>query len=79
MALLSHYGSSDDMVILNHMQNLTRNPMVVLISSWDGFIEEFEGELDQKKQLLCVKKGSPGMTDKPVSSIIGLYYFTSAR
>ena len=44
MALLSHYGTSDDMTIVNPMQNSTGNPMVVPISSLDGFIEEFEGD-----------------------------------
>ena len=51
MAPLSHYGTSIDMTILNPMQNLTGNPMVVPISSLDGFIKEFEGDLGEKNTL----------------------------
>ena len=48
MALLSQYGTSDDLPILNPMQNLTGNPMVVPITSLEGFIAEFEGDMGQK-------------------------------
>ena len=59
MALLSHShsGSSDDMTIVNPMQNLTGNPMMMPISSLDGFIEEFEGDLGQKTAYSCKKRG----------------------
>ena len=55
MALLSQYGTSVDMPILNPMQNSMGNPMVVPISSLDGFFEEFEGDLDQKTAYRCKK------------------------
>ena len=48
MALLSQYGTSDDLPILNPMQNSTGNPMGVPITSLEGFIAEFEGDLGQK-------------------------------
>ena len=57
MALLSQYGTSVDLPILNPMQNSTGNPMVVPISSLDGFIEEFEGDLGQKPAYSCKKRG----------------------
>ena len=57
MALLSHFGTSVDLPILNPMQNLTGNPMVVPISSLDGFIEEFEGDLGRKTICRCKKRG----------------------
>ena len=57
MALLSQYGTSDDLPILNPMQNSTGNPMVVPISSLDGFIEEFEGDFGEKTTCRCKKRG----------------------
>ena len=59
MALLSHFGTSVDLPILNPMQNSTGNPMVVPISSLDGFIEEFEGDLGQKTAYRGEKWGRP--------------------
>ena len=48
MALLSQYGTSYDLPILNPMQNSTGNPMVVPITSLEGFIAEFEGDFGRK-------------------------------
>ena len=57
MALLSQYGTSDDLPILNPMQNSTGNPMVVPITSLDAFIVEFEGDFGQKTAYSCKKRG----------------------